>query len=74
MCIPEHGKSLRDYLLMSMRHGGDMKYERDPEKRMALLRAVFDFNNCMAAMGTLNFIGQEEVTRAVAETNNHHRE
>jgi len=71
MIEPDHGKNLKEYLLVAISRGGNMKYSRDPDTRMMLLKAVFDFNNCMAAMGKTNFIDQEEVARAASENSEH---
>lgn len=68
---PEHGKELKKFLLLVMRKGGNVNYARNPENRMALLKAIFDFNNCQAAMGCVDFLGDSEISSAVAEQTAH---
>lgn len=67
--IGQHGKEIKHLLLMVMRTGGDIKYSRNPENRAAVLKAIFDYNNCIAAMGGVDFLGEAEITEAVAENN-----
>lgn len=59
------GDDVKSLILQLMESGGELKYERSQENRNLILKAIFDFNNCMAMVNPSNLISQADVTNVI---------